>query len=55
MKTKMGVLWQLCDRFQDGNPDNGCFPSQETLLDLEPIARCALVRTSISMRWKVPA
>ncbi|MER9814280.1 helix-turn-helix domain-containing protein [Mesorhizobium sp. M0129] len=34
------VLWQLCDRF---HPDNGCFPSQETLS-----ADCEMSRSSLN-------
>ncbi|RAX42415.1 helix-turn-helix domain-containing protein [Rhizobium tropici] len=33
------VLWQLCDRF---HPDNGCFPSQETLAADCEVSRSAL-------------
>lgn len=33
------VLWQLCDRF---HPDNGCFPSQETLAEDCEMARSTL-------------
>ncbi len=35
------VLWQLCDRF---HPDNGCFPSQETLAHDCEISRASLNR-----------
>ncbi|RWQ12356.1 helix-turn-helix domain-containing protein [Mesorhizobium sp.] len=34
------VLWQLCDRF---HPDNGCFPSQETLSN-----DCEMSRSSLN-------
>lgn len=34
------VLWQLCDRF---HPDNGCFPSQDTLA-----ADCEMSRSSVN-------
>jgi hypothetical protein len=34
------VLWHLCDRY---HPDNGCFPSQETLAD-----DCELSRSSLN-------
>lgn len=34
------VLWQLCDRF---HPDNGCFPSQETLS-----SDCEMSRSSLN-------
>lgn len=34
------VLWHLCDRF---HPDNGCFPSQETLAE-----DCELSRSSLN-------
>ena len=33
------VLWQLCDRF---HPDNGCFPSQETLSNVCEMSRSSL-------------
>lgn len=33
------VLWHLCDRY---HPDNGCFPSQETLADDCELSRSAL-------------
>lgn len=33
------VLWHLCDRY---NPDNGCFPSQETLAFDAEVSRSAL-------------
>lgn len=33
------VLWHLCDRY---HPDNGCFPSQETLADDCEMSRSAL-------------
>ncbi len=33
------VLWQLCDRY---HPDNGCFPSQETLAADCEVSRSAL-------------
>lgn len=34
------VLWQLCDRY---HPDNGCFPSQDTLA-----ADCEMSRSSVN-------
>ncbi|MGO8091016.1 helix-turn-helix domain-containing protein [Rhizobium leguminosarum] len=33
------VLWNLCDRY---HPDNGCFPSQETLAADWEVSRSAL-------------